>query len=56
MIDVIYGRVVGRNECGIIPNKNCTIPVVCKISKMCNGHRSSSYFFLNEPHKRGIKC
>lgn len=55
MIDVIYGRVVGRNECGTNPKTNCTTPAVCEISKESNGYYSTSYLYPNDPNSLNIK-
>ena len=55
MIDVIYGRVVGRNECGTNPKTNCTTPAVCEISKESNGYSSTSYLYPNDPNSLNIK-
>ena len=46
--DVIYGLVVGRNECGTQPTTNCTAPNgFCEVAERAEGGTSSQYLHLS---------
>ena len=46
--DVMYGHVVGRNECGTQPTTNCTAPNgFCEVAERAEGRKSSQYLHLS---------
>ncbi len=46
--DVIYGHVVGRNECDTQPKTNCTAPNgFCEVAERAEGRTSSRYLHLS---------
>ena len=45
--DVIYGHVVGRNECNTRPTSNCTAPNgFCAVAEKAEGRQDSEYLNL----------
>ena len=46
--DVMYGRVVGRNECGTQPTTNCTAPNgFCEVAERAEGRKNSEWLHLS---------